>query len=80
MWNFLQSKWQSLVFRLLFYFLISMLVIALILGASFTQRLKPHVQNEILPNLARYIEYLIDDIGHPPDTRGSPATGSAAAI
>ena len=67
MWNFLQSKWQSLVFRLLFYFLISMLLIALILGASFTQRLKPHVQNEILPNLARYIEYLIDDIGHPPD-------------
>ena len=67
MWRFLQSKWQSLVFRLLFYFLISMLAIALILGASFTHRLKPHVQNEILPNLARYIEYLIDDIGHPPD-------------
>jgi hypothetical protein len=25
------------------------------------------VQNEILPNVERYIEYLIDDIGDPPD-------------
>ena len=67
MLHFLQTKWQSLVFRLLFFFLISMLALAIILGASFAQRLKPHVQNEILPNLERYIEYLIDDIGSPPD-------------
>ena len=67
MWQYLQSKWQSLVFRLLFYFLISMLVLAIILITSFAQRLKPQVQNEILPNLERYIEYLIADIGNPPD-------------
>ncbi|MCP4875733.1 MAG: HAMP domain-containing histidine kinase [Gammaproteobacteria bacterium] len=67
MWSFLQSKWQSLIFRLLFYFLASMLVLALILGGSFAKRFKPHVQNEILPNVDRYIEYLIADIGNPPD-------------
>lgn len=67
MWNYLQSKWQSLVFRLLFYFLVSLLALAVVLGISFTKRIKPHVQNEILPNVERYIEYLIDDIGVPPD-------------
>jgi signal transduction histidine kinase len=67
MWNYLKSKWQSLVFRLLFYFLVSLLALAVVLGISFTKRIKPHVQNEILPNVERYIEYLIDDIGVPPD-------------
>ncbi len=67
MWPFLQTRWQSLIFRLLFYFLISMLALAVILAGSFAKRLKPHVQNEILPNVERYIEYLIDDIGDPPD-------------
>jgi len=68
MLDYLQTRWQSLIFRLLFYFVISMLALALILAISFAQRLKPHVQNEILPNVERYIEYLIDDIGDPPDT------------
>ena len=67
MWDYLQTRWQSLIFRLLFYFLISSLALAVILATSFAQRLKPHVQNEILPNVARYIDYLIDDIGNPPD-------------
>lgn len=67
MLNYLHKKWQSLIFRLLFYFLIAILALALVLGISLSKRLKPHVQNEILPNLERYIEYLIDDIGLPPD-------------
>jgi signal transduction histidine kinase len=67
MWDYLQTRWQSLIFRLLFYFLVSILALAAILAISFAQRLKPHVQNEILPNVERYIEYLIDDIGDPPD-------------
>ncbi len=67
MWSYLQARWQSLVFRLLFYFLISMLALAVILAGSFAKRLKPHVQHEILPNVERYIEYLIDDIGDPPN-------------
>lgn len=64
---YLQTKWQSLIFRLLFYFLVSILALAVVLGISFAKRVKPHVQNEILPNVERYIEYLIDDIGIPPD-------------
>jgi len=67
MWHFLQAKWQSLIFRLLFYFMISMLAVAVILAVSFAQRLKPHFQNEILPNVERYIDYIIEDIGSPPN-------------
>lgn len=67
MFDSLRRKWQSLVFRLLFYFLLSLLALAIALGVSFAKRIKPHVQNEILPNVERYIEYLIDDIGSPPD-------------
>ncbi len=67
MLGFLRSKWQSLVFRLLFYFLISMLALAIVLAVSFVQRLRPHVQNQVLPNVERYVEYLLNDIGEPPD-------------
>ena len=66
MLDYLRSKWESLVFRLLFYFLLSMLALAIAVGISFAKRVKPQLQNEVLPNLDRYIEYLIDDIGHPP--------------
>ena len=67
--KFLISKWQSLVFRLLSYFLLSILALAIVLAISFTQRLKPHVQQQILPNVERYLDYLINDIGNPPDLR-----------
>ena len=67
MWQSLQNKWQSLTFRLMFYFLLALLALALVLAISFSQRIKPHVQHEILPNVERYIEYLIEDIGSPPD-------------
>jgi len=67
MLGYLRSKWHSLVFRLLFYFLISILAIAIVLATSFVQRLRPHVQNQILPNVERYVEYLLNDIGDPPD-------------
>ena len=67
--EFLISKWQSLVFRLLAYFLLSILALAIVLAISFTQRLKPQVQQQILPNVERYLDYLISDIGNPPDLR-----------
>ena len=67
MLGYLRDKWQSLVFRLLFYFVVALLALAVAVTISFTKRLKPHVRNEILPNLEQYIEYLIADIGHPPD-------------
>ena len=65
--QYLRIKRQSLVFRLLFYFILSMLIVALILSVNFTSRVKPHFKNDLLPNLARYIEYVVDDIGLPPD-------------
>lgn len=67
MWAAIKTKWQSLTFRLLFYFLISMVLIAMLLVVSFTRGLKPHLENEILPNVERYIDYIIADIGDPPD-------------
>ena len=65
--DYLVSKWQSLIFRLLFYFMLSILALAVVLGISFTQRLKPQVQQQILPNVERYLDYMISDIGNPPD-------------
>ena len=67
MLTWLRDKWQSLIFRLLLYFLISMLAIGFILAASFAYRFEPHFRGEILPNVERYIEYIIADIGTPPD-------------
>jgi signal transduction histidine kinase len=67
MLEYFREKWQSLVFRLLFYFLLSILALAIVLAISFTQRLRPHVQQQILPNVERYLDYLISDIGNPPD-------------
>ena len=57
----------SLISKILFFFIISLLVVGLILGISFTSRIKPQLKNDILPNLGRYIEYIVEDIGLPPD-------------
>ena len=65
--EFFLHKWQSLVFRLLFYFMLALLALAVVLALSFSQRIRPHVQQQILPNVDRYLEYLVDDIGNPPD-------------
>lgn len=67
MLNFVRTRWQSLVFRLLFYFLVSMLAIGLILAASFAYRFQPYFRSDILPNVERYIDYIIADIGTPPN-------------
>lgn len=65
--QYIRIKRESLVFRLLFYFVLSMFIVALILSINFTSRIKPHFKNELLPNLARYIEYVVADIGLPPN-------------
>ncbi len=44
-----------------------MIVVAIILAFNFSSRIKPHLKNDLLPNLARYIEYVVEDIGSPPD-------------
>ena len=65
--QFLVEKKRSLAFRILFYFILAMIVFGLILGFNFANRLKPHFKNEVLPNIARYLEYVLQDIGEPPD-------------
>ena len=63
----LRKKYQSLIFRILLYFALSALTIAIVLGWNFANRIKPHFENEILPNLSQYIQYLVLDVGTPPD-------------
>ncbi len=77
---YLRRQWQSLIFRLLLYFLIALLALAIVISASFAWRLKPHLQNDILPNLERYIEYLIADIGQPPDLAVAQALADSLPI
>ncbi|MFT5503119.1 MAG: signal transduction histidine kinase [Gammaproteobacteria bacterium] len=60
------KQWQSLVFRILLYFIIAAIFIAAILSASFYGRLKPHFEKDLLPNVAQYVDYLLEDIGSPP--------------
>jgi signal transduction histidine kinase len=67
MFEFISRKWQSLVFRLLFYFLLCLLALTIVIAISFSQRIKPQVQQQILPNVAKYLDYVIQDIGFPPD-------------
>ena len=67
--EFLRRQYQSLIFRVLIYFVMACLVIAIVLGWNFSSRIKPHFQNEILPNLSQYIQYLVDDINTPPDLK-----------
>lgn len=71
MWNkirhYLLRRWQTLTFKILLYFGITVLIVAIIIGISFTNRIKPHFKSELLPNLARYIQYVVEDIGSPPD-------------
>ncbi len=65
--NYLTRQYQSLIFRILLYFVISALAVALVLGWNFANRIKPHFINEVLPNLSQYIQYLVHDIGSPPN-------------
>jgi signal transduction histidine kinase len=71
MWNkirhYLLQRWQTLTFKILLYFSVTVLIVAIILGVSFFNRIKPHFKSELLPNLARYVQYVVEDIGSPPD-------------
>ncbi len=65
--GYLQEKYQSLIFRILLYFIFSAIAIAIVLGWSFASRIKPRFEQEVLPNLSQYIQYLVNDVGTPPD-------------
>lgn len=74
--TFLSEKYQSLVFKIFLYFMISALAIAIVLGWNFSSRIKPRFDNEVLPNLSQYIQYLVSDIGTPPDINKAQALAS----
>ncbi|MCP4488913.1 MAG: HAMP domain-containing histidine kinase [Gammaproteobacteria bacterium] len=65
--GYLQEKYQSLIFRILLYFVFSALTVAMVLGWNFVNRVKPRFEQEVLPNLSQYIQYLVNDVGTPPD-------------
>ncbi len=71
--TYLSDKYQSLVFKILLYFVVSALAIAMILSWNFASRIKPRFDNEVLPNLSQYIQYLVSDIGTPPDIQKAQA-------
>ena len=65
--NNLKRRYQSLIARILLYFVLSALTVAIVLGWNLAQRIKPQFEQQILPNLSQYIQYLVLDIGSPPD-------------
>lgn len=67
MFEYLGRKRHSLVFRLLLYFLLSVLALSVALAISFRQSARPHLVEQVLPNVARYLDYMVEDIGVPPD-------------
>ncbi len=58
---------QSLITRLIFYFMLAALAFFIFFGFSIAMGLKIHFKQEILPNVAQYLVYITQDIGSPPD-------------
>jgi len=58
---------QSLITRLMIYFLLASFVLVLLFSINIAFGLKVHFKNEILPNIAQYLVYIKDDIGTPPN-------------
>ena len=58
---------KSLITRLILYFSLTALFIAAVFAASFAYSVRVHFIDEILPNVVQYMEYIVDDIGVPPD-------------
>ena len=58
---------QSLITRLMIYFLASGLIVIAVFGFGIASNLKVHFKQEVLPNIVQYLEYIVQDIGSPPD-------------
>ncbi len=58
---------QSLITRLMMYFLIAGLLLIILFGINIAHGLRVHFKQEILPNIAQYLNYITLDIGSPPD-------------
>ncbi len=64
---------KSLITRLMLYFFFTGFIFLIIIGIDFSHNMKVHFQQEILPNIAQYLEYIADDIGSPPDVERAQA-------
>jgi len=58
---------KSLITRLIMYFLIAGFLFVLLFAVNISHGLKVHFKQEILPNIAQYLEYVTEDIGSPPN-------------
>ncbi|MDJ0833984.1 MAG: HAMP domain-containing sensor histidine kinase [Gammaproteobacteria bacterium] len=58
---------QSLITRLMLYFVLVGILIMVLFGVNFAHGLRVHFKQEILPNIAQYLDYIVQDIGTPPD-------------
>ena len=63
----LQRFRQSLITRLMLYFVLVALVVMILFAISFARNLRVHFKQEVLPNIAQYLVYVARDIGSPPD-------------
>lgn len=58
---------QSLITRLMLYFLITGVLVIVLFAVNFAHSVKVHFKEEVLPNVAQYLDYIVQDIGIPPD-------------
>ncbi len=58
---------KSLITRLIMYFLIAGFLFVVLFAINISFGLKVHFKQEILPNIAQYLEYVAQDIGSPPN-------------
>lgn len=60
---------QSLITRLMMYFLITGFLFIILFALNISHGLKVHFKQEVLPNIAQYLSYIAQDIGSPPDLK-----------
>ncbi|PID49576.1 MAG: hypothetical protein CR991_06015 [Proteobacteria bacterium] len=58
---------HSLSLRLLLIFLITGLLISILFQGMLGTAIRHHVKHQVVPHLRQYAEYLVKDIGNPPD-------------
>ncbi len=58
---------KSLITRLMAYFALTGLLFVIFFSINFALGLKLHFKQEALPNISQYLEYIISDVGSPPD-------------
>ncbi len=63
----LQRLRQSLITRLMLYFLVTGVLVIALFGINLAHSIKAHFKQDLLPNIVQYLDYIVQDIGSPPD-------------